>query len=68
MTTYRSPRPIPEDDEIGTFNSGEPRLDNYLRNRALRNPVQGPMVAERRSPERLPEIAVHHLDAPSGRW
>jgi len=35
------PRPIAEDDDTSGFNSGEPPLDDYLRQRALANHVQG---------------------------
>jgi predicted N-acetyltransferase YhbS len=38
---YSLPRPIAEDDDIGTFASGEPSLDEYLHKRALANQVQG---------------------------
>lgn len=41
MTGYRRPRPLQEDDETGLFDSGEPSLDDYLRNRALANHVNG---------------------------
>jgi GNAT superfamily N-acetyltransferase len=38
---YSLPRPISESDEVATFDSGEPSLDEYLRKRALANHVQG---------------------------
>jgi GNAT superfamily N-acetyltransferase len=38
---YSLPRPISESDEVATFDSGEPSLDEYLRRRALANHVQG---------------------------
>lgn len=41
MTGYSQPRPIHDDDDASTFDSGEPSLDDYLRNRALRNHEQG---------------------------
>jgi GNAT superfamily N-acetyltransferase len=41
VTGYSSPRPIHEDDETTSFDSGEPSLDDYLRKRALANHVQG---------------------------
>lgn len=41
MSGYSLPRPIGEDDDTGSFDSGEPGLDEYLRKRALANHVQG---------------------------
>ena len=41
MTGYSQPRPIHEDDDTSTFDSGERSLDEYLRTRALSNHVQG---------------------------
>lgn len=41
MLGFKSPRPIHEDDDLSTFDSGEPSLDEYLRKRALANHVQG---------------------------
>jgi GNAT superfamily N-acetyltransferase len=41
MTGYSIPRPISEDDDAATFDSGEPTLDDYLRKRALANHVGG---------------------------
>lgn len=41
MSRYSLPRPIAEDDDISTFDSGEPSLDEYLHKRALANQVQG---------------------------
>jgi predicted N-acetyltransferase YhbS len=38
---YSTPRPISEADDVATFDSGEPSLDEYLRKRALANHVQG---------------------------
>jgi predicted N-acetyltransferase YhbS len=38
---YSLPRPITEDDDTCSFDSGEPSLDDYLRKRALANHVQG---------------------------
>ena len=35
------PRPITGDDDTTNFDSGEPSLDEYLRNRALANHLQG---------------------------
>ncbi len=35
------PRPITGDDDTTNFDSGEPSLDEYLRNRALANHAQG---------------------------
>lgn len=41
MSGYSLPRPIAEDDDTSTFDSGEPSLDEYLHKRALANHVQG---------------------------
>ena len=41
MSRYTLPRPIVEDDDTGSFDSGEPSLDDYLRKRALGDHVQG---------------------------
>jgi GNAT superfamily N-acetyltransferase len=41
VTGYSQPRPIHHDDDASTFDSGEPGLDDYLRNRALHNHEQG---------------------------
>jgi predicted N-acetyltransferase YhbS len=41
VTGYSQPRPIHEDDDASTFDSGERSLDEYLRTRALPNHVQG---------------------------
>jgi GNAT superfamily N-acetyltransferase len=41
VTGYSRPRPIREDDDSSTFDSGEPSLDEYPRRRALPNDVQG---------------------------
>jgi GNAT superfamily N-acetyltransferase len=41
MRRYSRPRPIREDDDIATFDSGEPSLDGYLRKRAYANHLQG---------------------------
>mgnify|MGYP001549230703 CR=1 FL=1 len=41
MTGYSQPRPIHDDDDASTFDSGEPSLDDYLRNRALHNHERG---------------------------
>lgn len=39
--SYSPPRPISEADDITDFSSGEPSLDDYLRERALVNHLQG---------------------------
>lgn len=39
--SYSPPRPISENDDYTTFDSGEPTLDAYLRTRALTNHVSG---------------------------
>lgn len=41
MSGYSTPRPISDADDVATFSSGAPDLDNNLRNRALANHVQG---------------------------
>jgi predicted N-acetyltransferase YhbS len=41
VSGYSQPRPIHEDDDTSTFDSGERSLDEYLRTRALSNHVQG---------------------------
>jgi GNAT superfamily N-acetyltransferase len=41
VSGYSQPRPIREDDDASTFDSGERSLDEYLRTRALSNHVQG---------------------------
>jgi predicted N-acetyltransferase YhbS len=41
VSGYSLPRPIAEDDDPSSFDSGEPSLDEYLRKRALGNHVQG---------------------------
>jgi GNAT superfamily N-acetyltransferase len=41
VTGYSTPRPISDADDAATFDSGEPTLDDYLRNRALGNHVSG---------------------------
>ncbi len=41
MSGYSPPRPISEHDVIADFDSGEPSLDAYLRERALANHVEG---------------------------
>ena len=41
MSSFNLPRPIAEDDDVSTFYSGEPSLDEYLHKRALANQVQG---------------------------
>ena len=41
MSGYSLPRPISESDDVATFDSGEPSLDNYLRTRALTNHADG---------------------------
>lgn len=41
MSGYSLPRPISESDDVATFDSGEPSLDDYLRTRALNNHVGG---------------------------
>ncbi|MGV0810776.1 GNAT family N-acetyltransferase [Mycolicibacterium boenickei] len=37
MSRYSAPRPIDDDDDVSAFSSGEPSLDDYLRQRALTN-------------------------------
>jgi len=41
VSRYSRPRPIREDDDTATFDSGELSLDDYLRTRALANHPQG---------------------------
>lgn len=41
MSGYSLPRPIGQFDDVATFDSGEPSLDDYLRTRALANHVRG---------------------------
>lgn len=41
MSGYSRPRPIRQDDETASFDSGEPSLDRYLQTRALSNHLQG---------------------------
>lgn len=41
MSGYSAPRPINDGDDLATFDSGEPSLDEYLRKRALANHVEG---------------------------
>jgi predicted N-acetyltransferase YhbS len=41
VSGYGLPRPLREDDDTSTFDSGEPSLDDYLRNRALPNHLSG---------------------------
>lgn len=41
MSGYSLPRPIDENDDTSSFDSGEPSLDQYLHKRALANHVQG---------------------------
>jgi GNAT superfamily N-acetyltransferase len=41
VSSYSPPRPISEADDIADFDCGEPSLNNYLRNRALPNHIQG---------------------------
>lgn len=41
MSGYSAPRPIAEADDLATFDSAEPSLDDYLRKRALANHVAG---------------------------
>ena len=41
MSGYSAPRPISEGDVVADFDSGEPTLDKYLRERALPNHVEG---------------------------
>jgi predicted N-acetyltransferase YhbS len=37
VSGYSLPRPISESDDVATFDTGEPSLDDYLRTRALNN-------------------------------
>jgi GNAT superfamily N-acetyltransferase len=41
VSGYSAPRPIREDDDTTTFDSGEPSLDDYLRTRAMSNHLEG---------------------------
>lgn len=41
MSGYSLPRAISESDDVATFDSGEPSLDDYLRARALNNHASG---------------------------
>jgi predicted N-acetyltransferase YhbS len=41
VSRFSKPRPICEDDDTASFDSGEPSLDTYLRTRALANHLQG---------------------------
>jgi predicted N-acetyltransferase YhbS len=41
VSGYSLPRPISEADDVDTFDSTEPSLDDYLRRRALANHVGG---------------------------
>jgi GNAT superfamily N-acetyltransferase len=41
LSGYSAPRPIREGDDLATFDSGEPSLDEYLRKRALANHAEG---------------------------
>jgi predicted N-acetyltransferase YhbS len=41
VSGYSLPRPITEADDVDTFDSSEPSLDGYLRERALANHVGG---------------------------
>lgn len=41
MSGYSLPRPISESDDVATFDSAEPILDDYLRTRALTNHAGG---------------------------
>ena len=41
MSGYSAPRPIRADDDVANFDSGESSIDDYLRNRALSNHVEG---------------------------
>jgi predicted N-acetyltransferase YhbS len=41
VSGYSLPRPITEDDDTSSFDTSEPALDDYLRQRALANHVQG---------------------------
>ena len=68
---YSLPRPISESDEVATFDSGEPSLDEYLRRRALANHVQGASRCFVTCRERrvvgfyaLASSAVEHASAP----
>lgn len=41
MSGYSSPRPIRVNDDLAAFDSGEPDLDSYLRQKAVTNHIQG---------------------------
>lgn len=41
MSGYSAPRPIAATDELSSFDSGEPSLDDWLRRRALGNQTAG---------------------------
>ncbi|OBG11811.1 GCN5 family acetyltransferase [Mycolicibacterium fortuitum] len=41
MSSYSAPRPIREDDQVATFDSGESSLDGYLQTRSLANHLEG---------------------------
>jgi predicted N-acetyltransferase YhbS len=41
VSRYSAVRAITEDDDVTTFDSGEPTLDDYLRKRALANQIGG---------------------------
>ena len=41
MSGFSAPRPIRADDDVANFDSGESSIDDYLRNRALSNHVEG---------------------------
>ena len=41
MSGYSLPRPLREDDDTASFDSGEPSLDDYLRDRAMPNHLNG---------------------------
>ncbi|ETW24146.1 GNAT family N-acetyltransferase [Mycobacterium gastri] len=41
MSGYSAPRPICEGDDVATFDSGEPSLDEYLCTRAFANHLEG---------------------------
>lgn len=41
MSGYNARRPTSDADDVTSFTSGEPSLDDYLRKRALANHVQG---------------------------
>ncbi len=41
MTQFRAPAPICDAHQLNDFNSGEPSLDDWLKNRALKNQASG---------------------------